>query len=151
MPSKAAPTKSTTDHIETTSVDNVISVAQWAETTAIVKDGMFKCAMDMTEISRVATQAMVVGYADYGNEVRGIGSACTTFLISNLTKVGHQLMDEGTNSVKVENGFSDMMQQVQRLMAANSLLAERQVKAVADVCQALAAVPTCILGLIAGK
>lgn len=148
---KAAATKAAASHTETTSSDNVISVVQWAETTAIARDGMFKCARDLAEISRIATQAMIGGYTDYGNEVRDIGSVCATAMISGLTEAGRQLTVEGAAPVKMEDGVSDMMKQVQRLMDANSRLAERQVNAAAEACQALSAVPTCILGMLDGK
>ncbi|BAE52466.1 hypothetical protein [Paramagnetospirillum magneticum] len=129
---------------ETTSIDNVISVAQWAETSAIARDGMFKCARDLAEISRVAGQAVIGGYADYGNEVRDIGSTCAKAMISGLT-------DERSASAKVEESASDMMKQVQRLMDANTQLAERQINAACEAFTALSALPSCILGSLDGK
>ncbi len=148
---KAAPTKATASHTETTSSDNVISVAQWAETTAIARDGMFKCAKDLAEISRVASSAMVGGYADYGNEIREIGSVLAAAMIAGFSDTGRQLIVQGEPQAKVEDGFADMMKLAQRMMVANSRLAERQATATAEAYLALAAMPTCILGMLDGK
>lgn len=136
---------------ETTSIDNVISVVQWAETTAIARDGMFKCAKDLAEISRVASQAVIGGYADYGNEVRDIGSICAKAMISSLTDAGRQPTNETSASDKVAESTSDMMKQVQRLMDANAQLAERQINAACEAFTALSALPSCVLGSLDGK
>lgn len=148
---KAAATKATVSKLETSAIDNVISVAQWAETTAIARDGIFKCVRDLAEISRVTTQAMIGGIADYSNEIRDISSICAATMVSGLNEAGRPLMVEGASPVKIEAGVSDMMKQFQRLIDANSRLAERQINAASEACQALSAIPACILGSLDSK
>ena len=148
---KAATSTASASPTETTSVDNVVSVTQWVETTAIARDGIFKCTKDMAEISRIASQAMIGGCSDYGNEVRDIGSACATAMIAGLSEAGRKLGVEGAAPVKVGDGVSDMMKQVQRLMDANSRLVERQINAASEALSALSALPSCILGSLDGK
>jgi len=148
---KTAQADTATRQTATTSIDNVISVTQWAETTAIARDGIFKCARELAELSRVTGQAMIGDYANYGNEVREIGSLCASAMITGLSEVGGQLTGEGAKPVKVEDSFSDMMKQLQRLMDANSRLTERQINSAAEAYQALAALPTCVLGSLDRK
>lgn len=133
-----------------TTTNNVIAVAQWAETTAIARDGLFRCVKDLAEIYQNTAQAFIGGFADYGNEVRDIGSTCATVMTSNLTEVGRTMSVEGASPVKTEEGFTEVMKQFQRLMDANSRLAECQINTTLTACQGLSTLPSCALASLGG-
>lgn len=135
---------------EAAAPDAMISIGQWTDGVATARAGLVSCSKDLVEIACTATDAMVGGFVECGDELRNLNSIWATVIVSSLEETGRLLAGEAASPARVKDGFSEMMTQVQNLMEVNRRLAERQVGAASAACQALATMPSRVLGSMGG-
>ena len=127
--------------------DNVVLGTDWANSAKDVRDKMISCAFELAETSRMATNTVVEGVFGYGRELRDINANVTKLMATNLAALAQKPALGSVDTQKAQNDVSELMQQFQRVAAANTRLLD----ASSAACQALATVPSQILESIAAE
>ena len=125
---------------QTAPVGNVVPVADWAATTAGARENAFKMYREIAEASRLASVAMVGGFADYTNEIHDIGLIWTK-LIAGILDEGTQALTTGSvPSDQTGARTSEVLRLSQRIVEANLRLMKCHVNVTSEACKTF---PTC--------
>lgn len=144
---KSTTTKSASAKSEATSAAAVVSIAQLVENTSIARENAVKCFLNLTNISRTASHAILDGVINYGSELHDINTALVKILSDKLTVPGNVLADDTPPPFEANGDASEFVKQLQRVLDANS----RLVDATSSAYQTLSSMPSFVLDQLTSR
>jgi len=99
-------------------------LTQITDASATHHTNMVQCFLDVSEISRNASQSLVDGMVNYGSEISEIGSAWALALNSTFAEPEKLLAASGEARILDPENVSAVTKQMQRVLDANSRMAD---------------------------